>query len=92
MIYLIQLMRMLEKDQRQLFVALFDDLSFEINEQGYLGLETELVSDILGNHFGIEFECPNQLKMLTDCILRHHNKMADAVRRAVMYAEIKAGA
>ena len=52
MIYFMQLLGMLDtKADRQLFVNLFSDLSFEIEEMGYEGLEDELIEDILINHF-----------------------------------------
>jgi hypothetical protein len=81
-------MKMLSKKERILFVDLFDDLSFEIEEQGYLGLETDLIGDILSNHFGISFECPNQLDMFTECILKHQNELQRAVKGACIYGGI----
>ena len=88
MIHLIQIMKILNKEQRQLFVDLFNDLSFEIEEQGYLGLETDLVSDILFNHFGLEIECNDQLNMFTDCIIKHQYKLDKAVKGACMVGGI----
>lgn len=85
MIYLIQLVKMWNKKERELFVALFEDLSFEIDEMGYEGQETELVDEMLHNHLGIEFECNQQLEMITDLILRHQGNIEGIVRGACLY-------
>lgn len=70
MIYLMQILKMLNKTQRQQFLALFSDLDYELDELGWRGNETDLVNDMLFNHFGLSMEDENQLKMLTDVILK----------------------
>jgi len=85
MIYLIQVMKMLNKKEVKLFVDLFDDLSFEVEECGYQGLEEDLIGEMMTNHFGITFECGNQLNMFTECIMKHQNKLQQAVRGACLY-------
>jgi hypothetical protein len=73
MIYLMQILKMLDKAERQQFVALFSDLDYELDELGWRGNETDLVNDMLFNHFGMEIEDENQLKMLTESILKKGN-------------------
>lgn len=70
MIYLLQILKRLNKKQRQQFLALFSDLDYELDELGWRGNETDLVNDMLFNHFGMELEDKNQLQMLTDAILK----------------------
>ena len=70
MVYLLQILRMLNKKQQKEFVALFSDLDYELDELGWRGNETDLVNDLLFNHFGLSMEVETQLKMLTDCILK----------------------
>jgi len=70
MIYLMQILKMLDKAQRKQFVALFSDLDYELDELGWRGDETTLVNDMLFNHFGMTIEDSGQLKMLTDSILK----------------------
>jgi hypothetical protein len=69
MIYLMQLLKMLDRKQRQEFLALFSDLDYELDELGWRGNETDLVNDMLFNHFGLSMEDETQLKMLTDVIM-----------------------
>lgn len=69
-IYLLQILKRLNKKQRQQFLALFSDLDYELDELGWRGNETDLVNDMLFNHFGMELEDKNQLQMLTDAILK----------------------
>jgi uncharacterized protein YihD (DUF1040 family) len=85
MIYLMQLVKMWNKQERELFIALMEDLSFEIDEMGYEGQESELIDEMLFNHLGIEMECNNQLNMLTDLILRHQGNIEGIVRGACLY-------
>jgi hypothetical protein len=73
MIYLLQILKRLNKKQRQQFLALFSDLDYELDELGWRGNETDLVNDMLFNHFGMEIEDENQLKMLTESILKKGN-------------------
>jgi hypothetical protein len=70
MIYLLQILKRLNKQQRQEFLAMFSDLDYELDELGWRGNETDLVNDMLFNHFGMELEDKNQLQMLTDAILK----------------------
>ncbi len=70
MIYLLQILRMLNKKQQREFVALFSDLDYELNDMGWKGDETTLINDMLFNHFGLSVEDDGQLQMLTDCILK----------------------
>ena len=79
MIYFIQILKMLNKTQRGHLVALFDDLSMEIDDMGYHGHEAELINEMLDNHFGIFLEDDNQLNMLKDYILKHQNDLGKSV-------------
>ena len=56
MIYLLQILRMLNKKQQKEFVALFSDLDYELNDMGWKGDETTLINDMLFNHFGLSVE------------------------------------
>ena len=85
MIYLIQLVKMWNKQERELFIALMEDLSFEIDEMGYEGQEAELINEMMFNHLGFEFECNDQLNMFTDLILRHQGNIEGIVRGACLY-------
>lgn len=67
---------MLDKNQRQHFVALFSDLDYELDELGYRGNETDLISGMLFNHFGLSIENDKQLQMLTNSILKKNNLQA----------------
>ena len=89
MIYLIQILNMLNKKEIQLFIELFNDLSYEIEEMGYKGMEQDLISDMLRNHIGLDMECPKQLKMFTDYIMRHQGNLEQSVKGACLYAGIK---
>jgi hypothetical protein len=85
MIYFMQILRMLDKKNRQLFIDLMDDLSFEIEELGYEGLEDELISEILLNHLGLEIQCPKQLKWFTEYVLENQGKLESKVKGALLY-------
>lgn len=76
MIYLIQILRMMNKRQRQEFLALFSDLEYELDELGFRGNETDLISGMLFNHYGLSIENEKQLRMLTDAILKPNNLKA----------------
>jgi hypothetical protein len=76
MIVLMQLLKMLNKSQRKEFVALFSDLDYELDELGWRGNETDLVNDMLFNHFGLSIEDNGQLQRLTDAILKKGNLQA----------------
>lgn len=67
---LMQLLKMLNKTQRKQFLQLFSDLDYELDELGWRGNETDLVNDMLFNHFGLSIEDESQLKRLTEVILK----------------------
>lgn len=69
-----QILGMLTKREREHFVAMVSDLSFEIEEMGYEGLEDELIEGLLSDHFGLEILDKSQLDRLTAYILE---KQAD---------------
>ena len=73
MIYLMQILKMLNKTQRKQFVALFSDLDYELDELGWRGNETDLINDMLFNHFGLSIGDDSQLQRLTDSILKKGN-------------------
>lgn len=77
MLYFLQLLARLNKRDQKHFVALFNDLSFEIEELGYRGSEVELIDEMLLNHFGIELESESQLKNLTIFILSHQGELSN---------------
>lgn len=70
MMVLMQLLKMLNKTQRQQFLALFSDLDYELDELGWRGNETDLINDMLFNHFGLTIEDEGQLQRLTEVILK----------------------
>ena len=70
MLYLIQLLKMLNKKQQKQFVELFSDLDYELDELGWKGNETDLINDMLINHFGMSIADADQLQMLTNSILK----------------------
>jgi len=80
MIYLLQLYKLLDIEQQKMFIGLFDDLSYEIDELGYKGSESDLISEMLENHLGITFECNKQVKRLTDCILKNQGNLSNILR------------
>ena len=69
MLHLLQLYKLV--DNKQLFIDLFDDLSYEIEEMGYTYIDDqmELINEMLFNHFGIEIECCIQLEKVTRKII-----------------------
>lgn len=75
MLYLIQVYRMVAN--KALFISLFNDLSYEINDMGYefLDDQMELVNELLDNHFGLALECDRQLRMLTESIIKYQGKL-----------------
>lgn len=80
MIYLIQLYNLV--GQRKLFIQIFSGLKEEAKELGYEGFETELVNEMLYNHFGLELESDKQLEMLTDAMLKRDDlSFLEAFRR-----------
>lgn len=83
MLYLLQIAKMLNDNQLELFISLFNDLSYEIDGLGYKGNESELVNELLDNHFGIYLEDDNQLNKLTSCILNHQNNLDKLIRSVI---------
>ena len=75
MLHLLQLYKMIP--DKKLFISLFNDLSYEIEEMGYLHLEDqmELVNEMLDNHFGIYLEDYGQLHRLTTAIISKQGKL-----------------
>ena len=73
MLHLMQLFRLIEN--KQLFIELFNDLSFELDELGYRDFPSDLVNEMLDNHFGIFMEDDRQLQRVTDCILSKQGKL-----------------
>lgn len=69
-------MQLLNRVQdKQFFINLFDDLSFELDELGYRDDATMLVDELLLNHFGIEMQDDKQLERLTDFILKKQGSL-----------------
>lgn len=73
MIYLMQIMSMLNKEERTDLIHILEDLSFELEEMGWNSDPEGLISDILFNHLGLEMEDPKQLAWLTDWVLEKQN-------------------
>lgn len=75
MLHLLQLYKMIT--DKKLFISLFNDLSYEIEEMGYLHLEDqmELINEMLDNHFGIYLEDYGQLQRLTTAIISKQGKL-----------------
>lgn len=69
MIYVMQLLSLMNKNQIELFEGLFEDLTFELEDMGWSEDPETLVNDMLDNHLGFSFECDKQLKEVTNCIL-----------------------
>lgn len=80
MIFITQLLHMLKKREIKLFIQLFDDMSFEIEEMGYDGMESELVKDMLMNHLGIEFTDEWQLEQVTEYLLKNQGQLENKVK------------
>ena len=67
MLHLLQIYKMVQ--DKKLFIQIFNDLEFELDEMGWRENPEELVSDLLLNHFGLELTCPKQLKSITKSII-----------------------
>ena len=80
MIFLTQLINMFNRDEREMFIKLMDDLSFEREEMGYEGMESELIADLLLNHLGYELEDEWQLGQLTEYIIKNQGQLRRKVR------------
>lgn len=78
MIYLMQLYKMIEN--KKLFIGIFSDLDYELNEMGWNDDPETLINDLLFNHFDLSIECPKQLAMITNSIINKNGlKMCQAV-------------
>lgn len=73
MIHYYQILNMVQDKKH--FVNLFNDLSFELDEMGYRDFPSELIDDMLSNHFGIQLECKKQLEKVTKYILEKQGKL-----------------
>jgi hypothetical protein len=60
---------MLNNTQRKLFINLFSDLDYELNEMGWSIDPSGLVGDMLFNHLGIEILDADQLEKITQAII-----------------------
>jgi len=69
MLHLLQLLRILNAKQRKMFIALFSDLDYELNEMGWSTDPTSLISDMLLNHLGVEITDAEQLEKITQAII-----------------------
>jgi hypothetical protein len=79
MLFLLQLLNTLNKKQFDLFMQLFSDLDYELNEMGYSSDPQGLVNEMLSNHFGIELTDVEQLNAITRIIL-DKNKFESTLR------------
>lgn len=84
MLFITQLLNLLTVEQIELFINLFDDLSFEIDEMGYKGMEGELINDMLFNHLGFTFEDGRQLEKVAQYILKNQGQLKNKVRAMAM--------
>ena len=75
MFYLIQVYKMITN--KALFISLFNDLSYEINELGYSDLfdQFELINELLDTHFGLYIEDFKQLQKVGTCILSNQGRL-----------------
>ena len=73
MVYLIQIYNMVH--DKNLFLNMFNDLSFELDELGYRECPSDLISDLLQDHFDLVIENDKQLKQLSDCIIKHQGQL-----------------
>jgi len=89
MIYVIQIIKMLTKQQRSLFIAIFNDLSYDIEELDYDGIEGELINDLLLSHFGFDLMDECQLEILTAYIMRHQGNLKESIKGIEMTLGMK---
>jgi len=75
MIYLIQIINMLNKKDKTLFTQIFNDLDYELTTLGYSHFPEDLIEELLSNHFNIQMTDPKQLQILTDAILKYQLKL-----------------
>jgi hypothetical protein len=69
MIYLLQLYKMFDKKQKTLFINVFSDLDYELNEMGWSADPETLINDLLLDLFDLTIEDDRQLAKLTQTIL-----------------------
>lgn len=89
MLQLIQIYNKLSRVDQKLFIALFSDLDYELNELGYSDDPETLINDMLFNHFGMSFDISDelscrQLSSLTKRILKgnlHYLESLPTIRR-----------
>lgn len=74
MMYLLQIYKMVE--DKKLFIQIFSDLDYELNEMGWSEDPEGLVNDLLSNHFGFSVDDEKQLSMLTSAILKKQNDLS----------------
>lgn len=77
MIYIMQIFRMLDIEQLDLFSKLFGDgFKEDMIDLGYENEPEEYVQSVLESHFGITIEDDNQLKKTTRIIMENKHHMA----------------
>lgn len=67
MLHLLQLYKMIQ--DKDLFINIFSDLDYELNEMGWKDDPETLINDLLLNHFGLTIEDDRQLAKITKTIL-----------------------
>ena len=67
--YLSVFLETLTIEEIRLFKEIFSDISYEVEELGYTGSESELVFDMLLQHFGIALN-DGDLEILTEFIIK----------------------
>lgn len=73
MIYLIQLYNMI--NDKELFINLFNDLSYEFEDMGWCDDPETLIEDLLFNHFGLTISDEYQLESITKSIVKYQGKL-----------------
>jgi hypothetical protein len=73
MLHLMQIYKLI--DNKDLFIELFNDLSFELDELGYSNFPEMLINEMLDNHFGIYLECDKQLQRITETIIKKQGSL-----------------
>ena len=74
MLFLIQILHMLNKEQINHFEDMFSDLTFELEDMGYKDCPEQLVNQLLSDHFDMDFDTTDktanwQLEELTKTVL-----------------------
>jgi hypothetical protein len=68
MIYLLQVYKMIAR--KDLFIAIFSDLDYELEEMGWKDDPTSLMNDLLETHFGLTIEDEWQLQQFTSAVIQ----------------------